>query len=247
MKNKILLHIPHNSTRLPKKFFKQQILIDKEELRLFNLTMTDLYTKDLFSSYNKKIVAPYSRIFCDVEKFVDDKEEMMSKFGMGVLYTKTNLGKDFIHFGDDYKEDIINSYYNVFHKKLDKASIKATKSSNLILVDCHSFSSSTTAIFGESASPDICLGINDIYFSQTLLDFVKSYFQNLGYTVSVNSPYSGAMIPDAFINKKVDGFYSIMIEINKSLYLENFNKNHHFKTLRKEIKGLLKLLKDIKL
>ena len=121
MKNKLLLHIPHNSTRLPKKFFKQQILIDKGELRLFNLTMTDLYTKGLFSCKCKKIVAPYSRIFCDVEKFADDEKEVMSKYGMGVLYTKTNMGKDFIRFDDNYKKNVINSYYNILHKRLDKA------------------------------------------------------------------------------------------------------------------------------
>ena len=248
MKNKIILHIPHNSTRIPAIFYKQNLLLSKQEIKSFNLTMSDIYTKNLFKCRRcKRIIAPYSRIFCDIEKFTDDSMEEMSKFGMGTIYTKTNLGKEFINVDKNYREKVIKTYYNVVHRKLDKVASQLIKTSNVILVDCHSFSKSTAEIFGNAENlPDICLGVNDSY-NQTLLKFVKTYFQNLGYSVSVNFPYKGAMLPDAFLNKNTPNFFSIMIEINRNLYLENFKKNSHFKTIQKQIKRLLILLKTLNL
>jgi hypothetical protein len=40
------------------------------------------------SDQDDKIIAPFSRIFCDVERFSDDELEVMAKSGMGVLYEK---------------------------------------------------------------------------------------------------------------------------------------------------------------
>ena len=47
MKTKVLLHIPHTSLRLPKIFYKG-LLISKEELRKYNLKMSDLEVDYLF-------------------------------------------------------------------------------------------------------------------------------------------------------------------------------------------------------
>ena len=35
-------------------------------------------------------------MFCDVEKYLDDSKEVMSKYGMGAVYTKDSNGKEFI-------------------------------------------------------------------------------------------------------------------------------------------------------
>jgi N-formylglutamate amidohydrolase len=83
---KLILHIPHSSTIIPLKdgFVSNPTKIEQEIIKL-----TDWYTDDLFDSLiDHKIVAPFSRIFCDVERFADDELEIMSKVGMGVLYEK---------------------------------------------------------------------------------------------------------------------------------------------------------------
>lgn len=83
---KLVLHIPHSSTEIPllNGYISNQDKIQDEIIKL-----TDWYTDDLFDSeVDYKIVARFSRIFCDVERFADDELEVMSKFGMGVLYEK---------------------------------------------------------------------------------------------------------------------------------------------------------------
>lgn len=57
-------------------------VLDSEILKL-----TDRYTDELFSNTTDIIIiALFSRIFCDPERFADYSMEAMAKFGMGVLY-----------------------------------------------------------------------------------------------------------------------------------------------------------------
>ena len=93
MKNKIILNISHSSLKLPKEFVKQKKFLSSSEIQNFNKQMTDLFTDELFFCKNHRhIKAKYSRIACDVEKFVDEKLEVMAKFGLGVFY-QNNLKK----------------------------------------------------------------------------------------------------------------------------------------------------------
>jgi N-formylglutamate amidohydrolase len=83
MKN-LILHIPHSSTNIP---FFDGYIDDKQKIIKEIIKLTDWFTDDLFSNeIDDAIITPFSRIFCDVERFTDDKLEVMSKFGMGFLY-----------------------------------------------------------------------------------------------------------------------------------------------------------------
>ena len=116
------------------------------------------------------------------------------------------------------------------------------KKAPTILVDCHSFSKEII-MFDERkfGLPDICVGFNE--YSATA-DFVLKYFRELGYKVKENYPYSGSMIPDCFLMRPNPNFFSVMIEVNKKLYLES---RENFKKLQSEINALLKKLEQIKL
>ncbi|TVQ49006.1 MAG: hypothetical protein EA362_05065 [Saprospirales bacterium] len=90
LNNKIILHIPHSSTVIP---LMDGYVVDFESLTEEMLKLTDWYTDDLFHSNDDKIVkADFSRIFCDPERFADDEQEIMSQYGMGVLYEKNDDG-----------------------------------------------------------------------------------------------------------------------------------------------------------
>ena len=99
--NNIILHIPHASLDLPDEFWKN-VICDKDIVEKFNYDITDLYTDELYGDGRyKKIIAPYSRIYCDIEKFAQDNKEIMSKFGMGFVYTHTNNGIRFLNSTED--------------------------------------------------------------------------------------------------------------------------------------------------
>ena len=88
--NKIILHIPHSSTKIPS---HDGYLVDEKVLEDEQLILTDCYTDDLYDNPDTiSVIADFSRIFCDVERFSDDSMEIMSKVGMGVLYENRDNG-----------------------------------------------------------------------------------------------------------------------------------------------------------
>ena len=245
--NNIVLHIPHSSLKLPYGFLKNAIA-SKEVIENFNHAITDLYTRDLFGK-NKysKVIAKYSRIYCDVEKFADDSKEIMSKSGMGFVYTHTNTGKHFFNPSEEYKTNIFSNYYIKHHNKLDSVVSKTLKKGTTLLIDCHSFSHDII-MFEDMKNnlPDICIGFDELYNSEKLVNYIKTYFENCGYNVQFNYPYSGTMIPNKYFRQTTEKLFCVMIEINKNLYLNSKNKkNSNFNTIKKQIKTLFKNLENL--
>ena len=246
MKNFVFLHIPHSSTRFPNAFKRDKKILSNKEIDRFNLCISDLYTDQLFN-YKKypHLKVKFSRVFCDVEKFVDDNIEEMAQYGMGVVYTHTEKGEKFFEPTKDYKEKVLKKYYNKAHKKLDEKIEKAMKNHKVILVDCHSFSREIIMKKSFENLPDICIGINKDYSSKVLVDFTMNFMNSFGLTTMINYPYVGSMIPDSLLNKSADNFFSIMIEINRNLYLKNYKKTKNFKKIKKIIGLYLKKLKNL--
>ncbi len=97
--NNLILHIPHSSIIIPFKegYSVSDVIINQEILKL-----TDWYTDDLFENEKDiSIKTPFSRIFCDTERFSDDSQEVMAKYGMGVLYEKTDTGEPLLQNYDN--------------------------------------------------------------------------------------------------------------------------------------------------
>ena len=239
MKNKIILHLPHASTELPAEFYKNKFLISKEELNQFNLDMTDLYTDELFNADKYiHVKAKYSRIFCDVERFDKDFKEPMSKVGMGMVYSKDLTGQIFIKTDKKHKNNVLKNYYRPYHKNLTEIVKDEFKIKTVVLLDCHSFSNKTIECFAKlDCIPDMCIGVNYANkHNYKLITTILYYFNELGYDVMINHPYSGSIVPNKISEKRNKNFYSIMIEINKDLYLKNNNeKSENFNKLKNDI------------
>jgi N-formylglutamate deformylase len=216
---KLVLHIPHSSIEIP---LLEGYVSTQDEIQDEIIKLTDWYTDDLFDSkVDDKIVTPFSRIFCDVERFADDELEVMSKFGMGVLYEKFDNGNILRIVSPELKQEILKNYYWVHHTLLGKAvktSLEQTKS--CLILDCHSFPSSplTRALVQDELRPDFNIGTDSYHTPKHIIDASIKYFETNGYTLGVDTPYSGSIVPMEYYQKE-KRVSSIMLEINRKLYL----------------------------
>jgi len=198
-----------------------------------------------FFSHNigVKYIAPFSRIYCDVEKFIDDENEVMSKYGQGVFYTKDCKGNVFRRINQDYKDRILESYYFPYHKGLDELTLSLLDK-RLIIVDCHSYDEECVQHNKTESYEDICLGYDEQYYSKKLVDGVRDIFVKNGFSVSYNTPYEGTLIPNAIYDKNIPEVFCIMIEINKRVYMLNKLLNDKCKDTIKKVLDYLVVFND---
>ena len=213
----MVLHIPHDGFRtIPFKYTKSNL--DSMVM------LRDSQTRDLFHFPAAwTVYCEYDRHNVDVERFIDDSMEQ--SHGMGVLYTKDVFGNDLpTRSYDDIQ--MLMDYYHNHHKQLQTyVNDDLSVTERCVIVDCHSFGKQQVELMfpdiDTSNLPDVCIGFNEGSCSDDLLHIVTESFLDNGYTVAVNYPYSGSILP----MKMKDGVESIMIEVNKAAYEDNkFNK-----------------------
>ncbi|KAB1067945.1 N-formylglutamate amidohydrolase [Tamlana haliotis] len=229
---KAVLHIPHSSTYFPNYL---GFVVDQKTLDNETLILTDHFTDELFITPNSiPVTAPFSRVFCDVERFRKDCDEVMSEKGMGATYTKLENGELMRVLTTSQREKILQDYYDVHHKKLtQEVENQLAIHQQAIIIDCHSFPETPhpRALDKTANRPDICIGADSFHTPKDLLERSIEYFKSAGLSVKVNSPYKGTIVPLQYYNidRRV---YSIMIEVNRKLYLtDDFEKSDlYFKT-----------------
>ena len=233
----ILVHVPHASIEFPDFFWDYTYSVNKNYIENENIFLSD-YLVDLFiPEYIHNIVKfKYSRMFCDVEKYKVHYKESMSKYGMGAVYKKDSNGIGFIRYGDEYENFVLKNYYDTHHKNLKDQVLRILKyNKSCIIIDLHSFSNKyIQKIFGNITDVDICIGVDAASMNKELTIFTIKYFKRNGYTVKINNPFKGTVVPED-IDLNENKVYSLMIEINKKLYL-NSNKylnNKKYKKLKK--------------
>ncbi|MGY3214031.1 N-formylglutamate amidohydrolase [Mucilaginibacter sp. HD30] len=233
MSIKPILHIPHASTNIPD---KTGYLVSDDKLEDEMLLLTDWHTNELFTfAGGIPIIADFNRVFCDVERFADDEQEVMASYGMGVCYKRCDDGSDLRILTTEQQSTIINSFYKPHHDKLTVAVDEQLKvNGHALIIDCHSFSNEPFKrdLSQETPRPGICIGTDSYHTPMALLHFTEAYFKGRGYKVKCNSPYSGSIIPFKHY-KKDKRVCSIMIEVNRDIYMvpgTNSKSRGYFKT-----------------
>ena len=245
MSSKLILNIPHSSTRLtgmnPFPRFTNWATGAAFMQMLQNelLPMTDWYTDELFiNGIGEPIIATISRVICDTERFRNDEDEPMSKIGMGVCYRTTHDLKR--TWNPSYRKWVLENIYDVHHKKLEEAVDQAlSKYNKALILDCHSFSPIPLPYEPDKNPdrPDICIGTDPFHTPEELTQNAEEFFKGKGYSLKINSPYSGTIVPLKHLNRD-RRVSSLMIELNRGLYLkEGTNqKNDYFPTLKGHLK-----------
>lgn len=220
----IVLNIPHSSSFIPQKYRPLFIVNEKkinEELRC----MTDWYVDELFRHFyqTETVKTDVSRLICDTERFADDSVEQMARKGMGVIYTHSHNGDVIKKVPDGHKDEILKKYYRYHHRKLTRSVASMLKTWNrALIIDCHSFSSVPFDCDRDQHPdrPDFCIGIDPFHTPYQLVDYAYSHFSANGkYSVDINTPFYGSIVPEKYYRKD-SRVHSIMIEVNRSLYMD---------------------------
>lgn len=236
----IVCNIPHAGVLVPEEF-KTDFVIYNDELQEEVQYMADNYTDELYedlitvSSYVKSAV---SRLVVDIERFENEEDEPMSKVGMSAFYTKTSSGKTLRHISEQNKINIGKIYKEYHQSFTDLVSSSLDIHNKAIIVDCHSFASIPRVYEEdkEGSRPDICIGIDEFHTPMELVKILQDNFEEFGYSVKVNSPFSGSIVPLKFY-KKDTRVITVMIEVNRKLYIneQTFQKNKDFSKTSKVI------------
>ena len=219
--NHIILHVPHASLHIPEKI-RSTILMDEQELELELLAMTDRYTDELFAVPGARMIkSPLSRLVVDMERFRSDENEVMASVGMGAVYERTAAGNKLRNLSPEVRDALLTEYYDPYHKDFEEA-VEAclARHNHCLILDCHSFPVRPLPyeLDQDVNRPEICLGICDYHTPPELKDYSLKWLAEY-FTAAVNRPFAGTFVPNRYYrqDKRVS---SIMIEVNRSLYME---------------------------
>jgi N-formylglutamate amidohydrolase len=238
----MILNIPHASDYIPERGL---FLINDETLKRELFYATDWFTDELFVHYaSVRLIADKSRLYIDMERFNDSRESDNNDAGRGIIYTRTL---------DGLRLKIIENYdiseYNEYHKKLESFVEQYHGIYPVsVIVDCHSFQEGIGYRINGIAEPDICLGFSeDNAPDQDLILKIYKYLTSKGYRVSFNYPFYGSICPDSYATRR-DKVQSIMIEVNRKLYMRNEDfvavKTDNFDNIKADMFDVLEIISN---
>jgi N-formylglutamate deformylase len=221
----VILHIPHDSTFIPASV-RDQFALSDTELDDEILKMTDHHTQDLFGqgvSSSQIVAAPVSRLVVDVERFEDNALEPMSGVGMGVVYTHTHDSKMLRRpISQEERDALLNQWYRPHHRQLSNVVENTLQChGRCLIIDCHSFPKNALHYENspDAVRPDICIGTDEYHTPNQLADWLVKSIRRSGRSVSLNSPFSGSLVPQGYyhLDKRVE---SVMIEVRRDIYMD---------------------------
>jgi N-formylglutamate amidohydrolase len=213
--------------------------------------MTDHHTASLFGGNpDLDVIFPVSRLLVDVERFEDDAHEPMAARGMGVFYTHTHDRKPLRRgLSDNEREELLATYYRPHHLLLQQRVDEALSSTGRALViDCHSFPSQRLPyeIGGDGPRAEICIGTDSFHTPTDLRDAAVKGFADAGFSVTVDTPFAGALTPLKHYGKD-HRVKAIMVEVRRDLYMDEHNgaRSERFEEIRADVKRVIELLESI--
>ncbi len=219
----LLLHIPHASTCIPDEAFGD-FVVDRDTLDAELLRLTDRYTDVLYGDGfppAQIVAADVSRLVVDVERFADDAHEPCAAHGMGAVYVRTSSGATLRAVSETRRARLMDQYYWPHHLRLDAIAARALEQfGRCVIIDAHSFPVAPLATQVDfSDPPEIGIGTDAIHTSAELAEVVHTFFADRGFSVGVNSPFAGALVPNAYYGRD-QRVQSVMIEVRRDLYMD---------------------------
>ena len=223
-------HIPHASTRLPRAF-RGDFKVSAATLRREQLCLTDWFADELYlpvARRGERVRADFSRLVVDVERFADDARERCAAVGMGATYERTTQGEELRRLTKKRRAELLRTFYEPHHARLDAAArVRLNRFGRCLLIDAHTFPAKplpTQVDF--RAPPEIGLGTEGAHTSPELRQLAVDSFRSRGFTVGVDRPFSGALVPNLFFGRD-PRMQSLMVEVRRDLYMHETTGAKH--------------------
>ena len=228
----LLLHIPHSSVAFPTSTQYGFNDLDEGERLLIDYYTDELFSPKASAERIRKMVFPYCRLYCDVERLINDPLE---KDGLGISYRRQVHGnwRSFSNLEEAF------ALYADFHAEMSKRLVQL--GDDTLLIDCHSFSNLPNLLNSNPPDIDICIGFNDDETcpNQNTISNIVQHFKIRGYKVGINKPFSNSKTFAVPVK-----YHSVMIEVNKRLYMNetNLEETEGFKKLKNDILSLYDII-----
>lgn len=254
----LILTSPHSGNYYPK-FYIDNLITSLD----FSRSIEDMYVNEFIENYNDKDITiltnKYSRAVIDLNRNINELDNTLVESGKGLKFVNTQkvqLGiglipvqtaKGKIIFKKKFSLEkfrfLQKNVYLKWHENLrDNIDKKLSSYNKVFLIDLHSMPSENENI----SLPDFVLGnVNGLTCKEENISFISDQFKGLGYSVSLNNPYSGGYITESYFNEN-SGIQTLQIEINKKLYMDEnrFTKKKGFDLLRINIQRVISNFTD---
>lgn len=118
----------------------------------------------------------------------------------------------------------------------------AARAGVCLIVDCHSFPliALPYELDQTSKRADICIGTDPFHTPPAICSAILSAAKEEGYSVAVDAPFAGALVPLASYRKD-KRIMSVMIEVNRRLYMDEHSgsKAQNFEKVRAALEGFI--------
>ena len=170
----------------------------------------------------------------------------VSKRGLGLLKSKSRYGEPVQERKLTVAEvmERIERYHRPYYAELAQ-NIERLKSAFGFVyhLSCHCMSAVGAPTHPDPGQPraDFCLGnLEGRTSSPEFIDFVKKTLESLGYSCTVNHPYTGGEL-NARFGAPQAGVESIMVEINKKIFMDvdTFRKKPQFDRVHADVTKVL--------
>lgn len=215
----VVLHAPHGSRYIPDQLRDTFTVTDAELNRELDL-MTDHHTDELVQRISgaSSVVNQLSRFVVDVERFPDEREEMLA-VGMGAFYTHGTAGQA-IRSASATTDPWLRAHFDAYSAAFTEL-VQGTvdRHGHAVIIDVHSYPSSPLPyeLHAGEPRPQLDIGSDSRHTPPQLIDQVCAAFA--GFETGVNESFHGSYVPLRFYEANDMRVTSVMLEIRRDGYL----------------------------
>ncbi len=255
VKSPVVINVPHAGTEIPDwcraSFAATDPFILKRD--------SDLYVDELYANAKNfgipLLATTISRYVIDLNRDPTARDASFALGGpvtenpmhLGLIAHKTMIGNELLKVPLPANELArrVELYHQPFHDELMRLMIAAKNKFGFALsLEGHSMPSegSRGHIDNGQKRAEIVLGTCDgKSIDPKLVKIIREHFESHGLSVAENSPYKGAYVTQTY-GKPVLGLHSILVEINRKLYMDeatHAKKPAEFARLKIVLDGLM--------